>query len=43
VGALLAIAANAYLATGLLFGVFIFYAGLQREWQALRAGKRMVK
>jgi hypothetical protein len=43
VGALLAIIANAYLVTGLVLAVFIFYGGLRREWQAQRMARRMVK
>jgi hypothetical protein len=42
-GALLAILANAYLVTGLVLAVFIFYGGLRRDWQALRGARRVVK
>jgi hypothetical protein len=42
-GALLAIVGNAYLVTGLVLAVFIFYGGLRREWQAQRTARRVAK
>jgi hypothetical protein len=42
-GALLSIAGNAYLATGLLLAIFIYYNGLRRELQALRTARKVIK
>lgn len=42
-GALVSILGNAYLATGLLLAIFIYYNGLRRELQALRATRKVIK
>ncbi len=42
-GALLSILGNAYLATGLLLAIFIYYNGLRRELHALRTARKVIK
>lgn len=42
-GALISILGNAYLATGLLLAIFIYYNGLRRELQAMRATRKVIK
>jgi hypothetical protein len=42
-GVLISILGNAYLATGLLLAIFIYYNGLRRELQALRTARKVIK
>ena len=42
-GALISILGNAYLATGLLLAIFIYYNGLRRELQTLRTARKVIK
>lgn len=43
IGVLLSILGNAYLVTGLLLAIYIYYNGLRRELQVLRTGRRVIK
>lgn len=42
-GAVLAVVLNAYLATAMIIGIFVYYQDLRRQWQSAQLGRQLSK